>query len=134
MSTQIEVVKQFFAALNRNDVSSAIRDFDAGIVRFEFEGTPNGGTFRGIAELKELIVKGRATWAEGSCSPEKFLERGDKVVVDTRVHVRVQGSNEWLDGRVADAFAFRDGRIVEFHSFLERAEALKWAGIENQDS
>ena len=130
MSSRIEVLKQFFAAINRNDLQAVLRDLDPDLWRTEFEGSPNGGTYRGIAEFQELFVKARATWAEGTCSPESFLETDDKVIVDTHVHVRLQGSPEWIDGRVADAFKFRDGKIVEFHSFGDRAKALKWAGIE----
>jgi uncharacterized protein len=129
MSTRIQVLEQFYAAINRNDLESVVKDLDPGLWRMEFEGTPNGGTYRGIAEFKELFVKARATWAEGTCKPEKFLEFEDKVIVDAHVHVRLQGSTEWIDGRVADAFRFRDGRIIEFHSFDEQAKALKWAGI-----
>lgn len=131
MSSKIEVLKQFFAAINRNDLQAVIKDLDPGLLRTEFEGSPNGGTYRGIAEFKQLFTKARATWAEGTCSPESFLETGDKVIVDTHVHVRLHGSAEWIDGRVADAFKFQDGRIVEFHSFDERTKALKWAGIED---
>jgi len=130
MSTRTEVLKQFYAALNRNDVESAIRDFDPDIFRNEFEGTPMAGTFRGIAELKQNFTNGRATWAEGTCDPEEFLESGDKVVVYVHVHVRQHGATDWIDARIADGFAFRGDTILEFHSFLERAQSLKWAGLE----
>jgi ketosteroid isomerase-like protein len=131
MSNRIEVLKQFFAAINRNDLPAVIKDLDPDLWRMEFEGSPTGGTYRGIAEFKQLFEKARATWAEGACNPESFLESGDKVIVDVHVHVRLHGSTQWIDGRVADAFMFRDGRIIEFHSFDERAKALKWAGIQD---
>ena len=35
----------------------------------------------------------------------------------------------WIDGRFADGFVFRNGRITEYHSFGERVQALEWAGI-----
>lgn len=129
MDNRIEVLKEFFAAINRSDLQAVLKDLDPELLRTEFEGSPNGGTYRGIAEFKDLFVKARATWAEGTCSPETFLESGDKVIVNTLVHVRLHGSSEWIDGHVADAFRFRDGRIIEFHSFDERVKALKWAGI-----
>ena len=87
MSTGTEALRQFFAAINRNDVQGAVKDFDAEIVRIEPEGFPTSGTYRGVAEVQEHLSKGRGTWAEGSCEPEKFLENGDKVVV--YLHVRV---------------------------------------------
>ena len=130
MSTETEALKQFFAAINRNDMQAITKDFDPEIVRVEPEGFPTAGTYRGIAEVQEHVRKGRATWAEGTCEPERFLVNGDKVVVYLHARVRLRDTTEWIGGRFADGFAFRDGKIVQYLSFGERAEALKWAGIE----
>lgn len=130
MSTEIEALKLFFAAINRNDMQAISRDFDPDIVRIEPEGFPTAGTYRGIEEIREHVTKGRGTWAEGTCDPEQFLEKGNKVVVFLHAHVRLKSSNEWVGGRFADGFEFRNGKIVRYLSFGERAEALKWAGIE----
>lgn len=73
MSTT-EVLERFFAAINRNDMQAIIEDFDPDIVRIEPEGFPTAGTYRGIAEVQEHVRKGRGTWAEGTCEPEKFFE------------------------------------------------------------
>ena len=130
MSAEIEVLKHFFDAINRNDMQAITRDFDPEIVRIEPEGFPTAGTYRGIAEVQAHVTKGRGTWAEGTCDPEKYLERGNKVVVYLHAKVRLKSSSEWVGGRFADGFAFRNGRIIEYLSFGERADALKWAGIE----
>lgn len=129
MTIQSEAIEHLYAALNRNDIPAAMRDLDPAIVRNEFLGSPRGAAYRGIAEVRENFFRGRGTWAEGSCDIEKLLEQGDKVVVYVRVHVRLKVSNEWVGGRIGDGFVFRDGKIVEFHSFAEPAQALEWAGI-----
>jgi len=129
MSTETEVLKQFFSAINRNDMQAMTQDFDSEIVRIEPAGFPTAGTYRGIAEVQANITKGRGTWAEGTCEPEKFLVNGDKVVVYLHAWVRLQGSTEWSGGRFADGFVFRNGKIMQYLTFAERAEALKWAGI-----
>jgi ketosteroid isomerase-like protein len=131
METEIEVLKQFFAAVNRNDMQAITRDFDPAIVRIEPEGFPTAGTYRGIAEVQEHVRKGRGTWAEGTCEPEKFLVNGDKVVVYLHARVRLKNSTEWVGGRFADGFVFRNGKIIQYLSFGERAEALTWAGIKD---
>lgn len=131
MSTKTEVLTRFFAAINRNDMQAIIADFDPEIVRIEFEGFPTAGTYRGIAEVQEHVTKGRGTWAEGTCEPEGFFENGDKVVVYLHAWVRLKESSEWIGGRFADGFVFRNGKIIEYHSFGERADAMKWAGIED---
>jgi ketosteroid isomerase-like protein len=130
MNTKTEVLEHFYAAINRNDMQAITRDFDPQIVRVEPEGFPTAGTYRGIADVRAHVTKGRGTWAEGTCDPERFLENGDKIVVYLHAWVRLENSTEWIGGRFADAFVFRDGKIVEYLSFGQRADALQWAGIE----
>jgi ketosteroid isomerase-like protein len=131
VSTRIEVLERFFAAINRNDMQAITQDFDPEIVRIEPEGFPTAGTYRGIAEVQEHIRKGRGSWAEGTCHPEEFRENGDKVVVYLHAWVRLKDSTEWVGGRFADGFLFRHGKIVQYHSFAQRPEALAWAGIKD---
>lgn len=134
MSTETEVLEQFFAAINRNDMRAITKDFDPQIVRIEPEGFPTAGTYRGIADVQEHVTKGRGSWAEGSCNPEKFLVNGDKVVVYLHAQVRLENSTDWIDGRFADGFVFRNGKITEYLTFGERLDALKWAGIVDQEA
>jgi ketosteroid isomerase-like protein len=134
MGTETEALEEFFAAINRNDMQAIAKDFDPQIVRIEPEGFPTAGTYRGIGEVREHVMKGRGTWAEGTCEPERFLVNGDKVVVYLHARVRLKGATDWIDGRFADGFVFRDGKIVEYLSFGARADALAWAGIEDQQA
>ena len=131
MSTEIEVLAQLFAAINRNDMQAITKDFDPQIVRIEPEGFPTSGTYRGIAAVQEQITKGRGTWAEGTCQPEKYLVNKDKVVVYVHVWVRLKDSTEWIDARFADGFVFHNRKITQYLSFGERGDALRWAGIED---
>lgn len=131
MSTETEALEQFFDAVNRNDLQAMTKDFDPQIVRVEPEGFPTAGTYRGLADVQAHVAKGRGTWAIGTCKPEKFLVNGDRVVVYLHALVRLKDSTEWIDGRFADGFVFRDGRIVEYRTFGERRDALKWAGLED---
>ena len=131
MSAETDALDRFFAALNRNDMQAITKDFDPEIVRIEPEDFPTAGTYRGIAEVQEHVTKGRGTWAEGTCEPEKFFQNDDKVVVYLHARVRLKDSTEWIGGRFADGFVFRNGKIIEYRSFGQRAEALEWAGIED---
>jgi len=132
MSAETEALEQFFAAINRNDMQAMTRDFDPQIVRVEPEGYSTSGTYRGIAEVQEHVTKGRGTWAEGTCDPEKFLVNGDKVVAYLHARVRLKDTTDWIDGRFADGFQFRNGKITQYLTFWERVDALKWAGIEDK--
>ncbi|WP_341676490.1 nuclear transport factor 2 family protein [Niveibacterium sp. SC-1] len=134
MSAETQAVERFYAAINRNDLQAITEDFDPQIVRIEPEGHATAGTYRGIAEVQANVAKGRGTWAEGSCDPEGFFVNGDKVVVYLHARVRLKNATEWTGGRFADGFVFRDGKIIHYQSFWERADALKWAGIEDPEA
>ncbi|MEH6433477.1 nuclear transport factor 2 family protein [Massilia sp. DD77] len=130
MSTEVEALKQFYAAINRNDMQAISKDFDPDILRIEPPGFPTAGTYRGIEAVREHVRAGRETWAEGSCDPEAFFAKGDKVVVFAYAWVRLKDATDWIGGRFADGFVFHDGLIVEYRTFVERDEALGWAGID----
>ena len=101
------------------------------VVRVEPAGFPTAGTYRGITEVSEHLAKGRGRWAEGTCTPEKVLVNGDRAVVYLHARVRLHGATEWTGGRFADGFVLRGGKIAEYRSFGERADALAWAGIDD---
>lgn len=126
-AAEIEAVRKAYAALNGGDIYGFVKDFDPKIVRIEFEGTPTGGTYRGIEAVTAHVTAGRSTWAEGACEPERFIVAGDKVVVTCNIRVRLNGQTDCLEGRTGDVFTFRDGKVIEFRTFSDEQKALEWA-------
>ncbi len=124
MKNHVDIVKDFYSAINRNDVPAALISFDSEVVRIEFENS-----YRGLPEVKEHFTKANGTWAEGSCEPEKILTQGNKVIAFVHVRVRLKDKTDWIDGRTADVFTFRDGKVIEMRLFLDSKEALEWAGV-----
>lgn len=125
---ELNIVKDIYAAINRNDIPGALKYFAPDGAHIEFEGTPMGGTYRGM-ELKPHFEKARGTWAEGSCQPEELVVAGDKILVTAYVRVRLKDQKDWLEGHVADVFTFRDGKVIEMRTFGEPQAARKWAGV-----
>jgi ketosteroid isomerase-like protein len=124
---EIETLKQIYAAINRNDIPTAVAAFDPQMEWIEPAGYPGAGTYRGHAAVMANISKGRNTWAEGSCELERFIVAGDKIVVFVHARVRLKGRTEWGGGRFADVYTFRNGRPIQMRSFGERQDALDWA-------
>lgn len=127
-TTQIEIIKEVYAAINRYDIPGALKFFHPDILRTEPDFPPPN-IYRGLDEMKAHLIKGRDSWAEGGCDPERFLMAGDKVIVFLQVRVRLKNKVEWIEGRLADGFAFQNGKIIEMHTFTENKKALEWAGI-----
>jgi ketosteroid isomerase-like protein len=129
MTAEMEAVRKIYAAINRNDIPAAMEFFDPQAERIEPPGFPTAGTYRGISEIQAHIAHGRGTWAEGVCEPERLIAAGDKIVVFCHVRVRLKDHTDWIDGRFADGYTFRNGKVTRFLSFGERQEALDWAGV-----
>lgn len=127
--THKKVLTEVYAAINRNDIPALLKTFAPEIEAIQFEGSPSAGIYRGMAEVEANFSRARDTWAEGACNPEQFLPAGDRILVLVHVRVRLKNQTEWLEGRVTDAFTFRNGKITEMRTFAERQEALDWAGI-----
>lgn len=127
MNKNADIVKDFYAAINRNDVPAALISFDSEVTRIEFEKT-----YRGLAVVKEHFTQANGTWAEGSCGPEKILSQEDKVIAFVHVRVRLKDKADWIDGRTADVFTFRDGKVIEMRLFLDNKEAIAYAGFSEQ--
>ena len=84
--------------------------------------------------MEALHSRSLANWAEGGCEPERFIVAGDKIIVLVHVRVRLKDNVEWLDGRLADVYTFRNGKVIQKRTFFgEPQEALEWAGVEASD-
>lgn len=134
LAAETEALREAYAALNRNDIPGFVNIFDPQIERIEPADFPMAGTYRGLAAVTEHVTKGRGTWAEGSCEPERFIAAGDKIVVIAHVHVRLKTETEWREGRIADVFTFRYGKAIQFRTFGDERQALEWAGVQASDA
>lgn len=129
LEAETEAVRQWYAALNRGDIPATMTLFDPQIERIEPSEFPMSGTYHGLAAVQEHIQKARATWAEGTCEPRRFVVAGDKVVAFIHVHVRLKTEKEWREGDATDVFTFRKGKAIQFRTFFEEKQALEFAGV-----
>lgn len=128
MSAETEGIRQAYAALNRGDIDGFVACFDPQVERIEPSDFPMGGTYRGLEEVKAHVAKGRGTWAEGTCEPQRLIVAGDRVVALVRVNVRLKSETQWREGRIGDVFTFRNGKAIQFRTFGDERQALEFAG------
>jgi ketosteroid isomerase-like protein len=129
-TAETETVRQFYAALNRGDIPAMVATFDPQVA-WNHSWDPPDVTYKGLKAVETLISNSRAQWADGACEPERFIAAGDKIVVLVHVRVRLKHETEWREGRLGDVYTFRDGKIIDGRSFLDRQQALEWAGVES---
>lgn len=133
LGAEAEALREAYAALNRNDIQGFVKVFDPQIERIEPADFPLAGTYHGLAAVTEHVSKGRGSWAEGACEPERFIAAGDRVIVLIHVRVRLKTETTWREGRIADVFTFRNGKAVQFRTFGDEHEAFEWAGVTPPD-
>ena len=133
MAAETEALREAYGALNSNDIPGFVSIFDPQIERVELL-EPQGRSYQGLDAVTAHVVKGRGTWAEGGCEPQRFIVAGDRVIVLVHVRVRVKNETEWREGDVADVFTFRNGKAIEFRTFSEERQALEWAGVKASDA
>jgi uncharacterized protein len=132
LADETKALKEAYAALNRNDIPAFVEILDPQIERIEPDDFPGGGTYHGLAAVTAHLSKGRGSWAEGSCEPERFMVAGDRIIVFIYVRVRLKHETEWREGRIADVYTFRNGKAVQFRTFADERQALEWAGVEKK--
>lgn len=135
LAAETEALREAYAALNRGDIPGFVKLFDPQIERIEPADFPQGGTYQGLAAVTEHVSKGRGTWAEGGCEPQRFIVAppgdggSDRIIVLINVRVRLKTETQWREGRLADVYTFRDGKAIQFRTFGDERQALEWAGV-----
>jgi ketosteroid isomerase-like protein len=125
----IRLLRKAYDAFNRGDIAAAVENLDPQIEWTEPESFPGGGTYHGQAGVSRYLTQSRASWAAGRSEPERFIASGDRIVVFVHARVRLPGSSEWRDARLADVYTFRNGKPVQMRAFADRNEALRWVGV-----
>ena len=133
-AAETEALREFYAALNRNDIPATLKALDPEIEWIEPPEYPGGGTHHGLAAVMEHFSRARDTWAEGSCEPERFIVAGDKIIVFVHVRVRLKTEMEWREGDIADVYTFRNGKAIQMRHFPDRLQALEWAGVDASEA
>ena len=127
-SQAIEALRRAYAAFNRGDIAATTEAMDPDIEWTEPAEFPGGGTYHGHQGVRAYLRQSRAGWAEGSSQPERFIAARDKIVVFVHARVRLKGSSQWSEVRLADVYTFRDGKAIRMRAFSDREQALAWAG------
>lgn len=129
VTPETEALRQAYADLNRNNLEGFAEIFDPQIERIEPPEFPLGGAYHGLEAVKAHVSQGRSTWAEGSCEPTRFVAAGDKIVVFVQIRVRLKDKTDWIEGRIADVYTWRNGKVIQFRTFGDEHQALEWAGV-----
>jgi ketosteroid isomerase-like protein len=130
MSQQnVEIVQRAIDALNRGDMDAALLSSDPEVeVDWSRSRGLTPGIHRGYEAVRAFWTSIHETFERVTVSPEEFIEHGDHVLVPNRTRFRGREGIE-VDTRSTVVVTLRDGRILRWELFQERADALEAMGL-----
>ena len=95
------------------------------------EQTPDmEGRWRGLDQFVTVFRQYLQPLSDLRIEAERIIDlTGDRVLVLSRQTARGKQSGVPIDHELADLFTLRDGKIVRYYSYWDRAEGLEAAGL-----
>ncbi len=129
MRENVEVARQAIDAFNETDV-----DAFAALTTPDFEWSPSmvaieGETYLGREGIDRYFGSLGNSWEKFHISPDRFRDADDVVVMLGRLEGLGKGSGVPVDSSLGMVFEFRDGAISRIRGYLDHAEALRAAGL-----
>ncbi len=129
----VEIIKRAIDAFNSRDLD-ALFEF----VTPDYEWVPAMGaavedaSYRGRGGMERYFEMVSDTWEEFRVVGTEFRDLGDRVLLTSRIEGRGRGSGVPVVTRGAPICDFRDGKMSRTLGFLDRGEALRAAGLDEE--
>ena len=122
MSTQenVQIVKDFFAAIGRSD-RQAVQASSAEDIEWIIPGEdwPLAGTHRGHAGLENLLQKANETVETSYPEPPEFIAQGDRVLVVGFATGRIKATNKTFEDHWVFAITVRNGKLTNVREYID---------------
>ena len=122
MSTQenVQIVKDFFAAMGRGD-TQALLALSAEDIEWIIpgEGWPLAGTHRGHAGLADLLQKASETLDTSYPKPPEFVAQGDRVFVVGFASGEIISTKRTFEDHWVFAITVRNGKLTNIREYID---------------
>ncbi|MEA2443411.1 MAG: uncharacterized protein QOJ12_703 [Thermoleophilales bacterium] len=99
--------------------------FDPAVRNDHTAGLFLDGVFYGTEGVRAAFEEIEADWDDVQLEPEEVIDLGDRYLVLLHMRARVKGSDAQLDAQIAHVWEFRNGRVVNWDVYGDRATAMK---------
>jgi ketosteroid isomerase-like protein len=125
-----ETVRRLHDALNRRDVDGVVAGWDKEAEFQPIMSSLEGTVYRGHEGVREWLASLWEDWDVFEAYGEEFHEFGDRVLAFGRWHACGRKSGITLDVDTAAWLVHvRNGKVIWWQTFTDRAEALVAAGL-----
>jgi ketosteroid isomerase-like protein len=126
---EIELLRAGYEALDRGDLRP-VREFIHPEARMsDRPEVPDATTYVGWDGIVLSQQASRETFDDFHFNPERFLEKGDKIVVILRMTGVGKVSGVPVEERIAHLWTVDGGRAVALQAYTSPADALEAAGL-----
>jgi len=136
MSTEknVQIVKDFFAALGRGDKQGLLA-LSADDIEWIIPGEdwPLAGTHRGHAGLADVLQKASDTLETSFPTPPEFVAQGNRVMVVGFATGKIKATNKTFEDHWVFDITVRDGKLAKIREYIDTqalARASETAGGE----
>lgn len=132
--TNVENLRTFLESWNLEEQARGEMDMWLYDPEITYEDTILPDHVGEIYRRHEGLARSTVRWLETLENPsfelEEIIGTGDHLVSIQRLRGKMRFTGIDIDASYAYHWAFRDGKVLHFKSFLDPAEALKDAGLE----
>lgn len=126
--SNVEIFERLLEDFNSNGVEGALPYFSDDVEVYDPD-LPEG-PYRGQESLRWVLEQFLNGAERTEVRGWEFVPAGDRVVGLLRTYSRGEGGIPEVEVRDAHTMTFRDGKIVYWRLYLDRAEALSDAGLD----
>ena len=126
----VERLRQGLDAFNRGDEAAWLAVCDPECENIPPREWPESAPIRGARAIWDFFVQTQDAWEGGSFDWGELIDaENDLIVANQRRRMRGRSSGAEVVWSYWVLFTFRDGKVVRFEWFADRAEALEAAGL-----
>jgi ketosteroid isomerase-like protein len=116
----VQVVKDFFAALDRGDKEGLLA-LSAEDIKWIIpgDGWPLAGTHRGHAGLMAFLRKASETVETSFPEPPEYVAQGDRVLVVGFATGKIKATNKTFEDDWVFAITVRDGKLAKIREYID---------------
>jgi ketosteroid isomerase-like protein len=129
----VDVVRASFEAWNAGDMEAWSGFLAPDVIWRVEKNWPEQGPFIGREAVLRAVQQGRETWDTDTAEPiGEFFHAADRVAVRFVWHGHGHGPESHME--MTCVYTVREGMISAFEFFWDHAEALKIAGLTEQEA
>jgi limonene-1,2-epoxide hydrolase len=128
-NTNVEIARRIMEAFNDEGVEGVLPFYDDDCEVYDPD-VPGNRSYRGKEGLRAFLNLVLTGSEQTEIIDFELLPAGDRVVALNRTYYRGEGGAPEVEVRDAHTMTFRDGKVVYWRLYIDRAEALTDAGLD----